>query len=58
MSAGTSYRLRVTADQLDLLAFQRLAAAPGQRPRPVSRAPPAMPMNRRSGCGAASLPLT
>jgi WD40 repeat protein/DNA-binding SARP family transcriptional activator len=26
VSAGTSYRLRVTADQLDLLAFQRLAA--------------------------------
>jgi DNA-binding SARP family transcriptional activator/DNA-binding XRE family transcriptional regulator len=26
VSAGTSYRLRVTADQLDLLAFQQLAA--------------------------------
>ena len=26
MSAGTSYRLRVTADQLDLLAFRQLAA--------------------------------
>jgi WD40 repeat protein/DNA-binding SARP family transcriptional activator len=27
VSAGTSYRLRVTADQLDLLAFRQLAAA-------------------------------